>query len=386
MAGSRSRYQDGGGLRERLSQVIGELAQHRNQADKAKQQLADMQKQLTQPKSEAATKTGSELGARLSQVEGELAQRSNEADKAKHHLAELQEQLAQSISEAKAAIELRHRLATTESALVQRRQEVEETAAELAGIQDKLRREVLARQQIETLAASYKEHVDLLLAEVEKWYALYIDQDACNRANESELKEAIVKVTHERDRIQMDLQTLKANLNGKLEEQTRMVNSLKEELKAAREIKDKTALEKAAEINRLKADISTLTQASKTERERLESQIGERFAEIATLTQHRFLQELAGARRDTFDWFRQMMEIWLAAGELPRILILSETSFWQRLILRRKIRLLQRSGVFDPQWYLIKYEDIAKANVDPAEHYIKHGLAEGRSPNSAFDK
>jgi O-antigen biosynthesis protein len=44
-----------------------------------------------------------------------------------------------------------------------------------------------------------------------------------------------------------------------------------------------------------------------------------------------------------------------------------------------------RSQLFDEQWYLQKYSDIAKARLDPITHYIEFGAHEGRNPNPLFD-
>lgn len=35
---------------------------------------------------------------------------------------------------------------------------------------------------------------------------------------------------------------------------------------------------------------------------------------------------------------------------------------------------------FDPAWYVAAYPDVARANIEPLEHYVRHGQAEGRLP------
>ena len=45
----------------------------------------------------------------------------------------------------------------------------------------------------------------------------------------------------------------------------------------------------------------------------------------------------------------------------------------------------QFAGVFDPAFYLSKYQDVAHAGMDPLEHYLGHGGFEGRNPNAWFD-
>ncbi len=43
------------------------------------------------------------------------------------------------------------------------------------------------------------------------------------------------------------------------------------------------------------------------------------------------------------------------------------------------------SGLFDPQWYLDRYPDVAAAGVDPLQHWLTFGMLEGRDPNPEFD-
>ena len=41
--------------------------------------------------------------------------------------------------------------------------------------------------------------------------------------------------------------------------------------------------------------------------------------------------------------------------------------------------------LFDAAWYRARYPDIGAANIDPFEHFLRYGLAEGRDPNAFFD-
>lgn len=47
--------------------------------------------------------------------------------------------------------------------------------------------------------------------------------------------------------------------------------------------------------------------------------------------------------------------------------------------------LIRFSGLFDPQWYLESYTDVAASGMDPLLHYARYGAAEGRKPNATFD-
>ena len=48
-------------------------------------------------------------------------------------------------------------------------------------------------------------------------------------------------------------------------------------------------------------------------------------------------------------------------------------------------RALANCPLFDAEWYLKTYPDIAGASLDPLKHYLSHGWREGRSPGYEFD-
>jgi hypothetical protein len=43
------------------------------------------------------------------------------------------------------------------------------------------------------------------------------------------------------------------------------------------------------------------------------------------------------------------------------------------------------SQVFDVDWYVSTYPDVAASGVDPAFHFVRHGAGEGRHPGPDFD-
>ena len=47
-------------------------------------------------------------------------------------------------------------------------------------------------------------------------------------------------------------------------------------------------------------------------------------------------------------------------------------------------QLVAASGIFDPAWYLLRNTDVAKAGIDPIEHYLSYGGIEGRDPGPLF--
>jgi len=51
----------------------------------------------------------------------------------------------------------------------------------------------------------------------------------------------------------------------------------------------------------------------------------------------------------------------------------------------RQKRIVLASGLFDAQSYLSQYPDVQRAGVNPVDHYLLSGAAEGRNPNPLFD-
>jgi hypothetical protein len=47
--------------------------------------------------------------------------------------------------------------------------------------------------------------------------------------------------------------------------------------------------------------------------------------------------------------------------------------------------LIRASGLFDVDWYLAQYPDVAESGLDPIDHYLRIGAALGYNPNPLFD-
>src|SRR5262249_11330348 len=52
---------------------------------------------------------------------------------------------------------------------------------------------------------------------------------------------------------------------------------------------------------------------------------------------------------------------------------------------RADLNLIKRSGLFDRDWYLARYPDVANSGMDPARHYLQYGASEGRTPGPDLD-
>jgi ADP-heptose:LPS heptosyltransferase len=69
---------------------------------------------------------------------------------------------------------------------------------------------------------------------------------------------------------------------------------------------------------------------------------------------------------------------WTLTLRLPRYV-------WEGIRLLRDMRLVAASGLFDSNWYLQRYADVANSSVNPLRHYLRRGAKEGRDPNPYFD-
>jgi len=104
-----------------------------------------------------------------------------------------------------------------------------------------------------------------------------------------------------------------------------------------------------------------------------DQQLASRFREIAALTTLLRAEEEKNRRmRGELGWI---------AGLLRRI---SNRPRWWSLLPARKRRqreqdLLQRAGLFDWAAYMEIHPDVAESGMDALEHYLLHGLYEGRS-------
>jgi len=56
----------------------------------------------------------------------------------------------------------------------------------------------------------------------------------------------------------------------------------------------------------------------------------------------------------------------------------------ERQDVERQAKVLLKSGLFDPEYYLRRNRDVAAAGTDPVLHYLLHGAAELRSPSQYF--
>ena len=54
-------------------------------------------------------------------------------------------------------------------------------------------------------------------------------------------------------------------------------------------------------------------------------------------------------------------------------------------LINRWIAIINKSQLFDVEYYLNTYLDVKEAGIDPVRHYIKHGVREARNPSKDFN-
>ena len=189
---------------------------------------------------------------------------------------------------------------------------------------------------------------------------------------EQDLAEAGQKISERDDRIS-GLEAAHNDVKTQLDVATRATDQLRREA-AERDVQVKEA---KAKTEKAKADGQKALDKSKTEKAQIEDCLNERVREIATLSRR------IGVIEGEANQIRQA-----AIAERSRV-INSLIDNWHWPLLPKRARLilqaalLRRSGLFDAQWYLEEYKDVAAAKVDPACHYIQYGSKEGRHPNKA---
>ncbi|MGR5342246.1 glycosyltransferase [Vibrio astriarenae] len=75
----------------------------------------------------------------------------------------------------------------------------------------------------------------------------------------------------------------------------------------------------------------------------------------------------------------EVQEVSIVAEEKTKKEEVKETEY------ERAYRIISSSNMFDSDYYLSRYLDVKKHNVDPISHFIRYGAKENRWPNDVFD-
>jgi glycosyltransferase involved in cell wall biosynthesis len=99
---------------------------------------------------------------------------------------------------------------------------------------------------------------------------------------------------------------------------------------------------------------------------------------------------LGGTRRqyqeEAGSWHHNAKSLYLSRypKKRPFLAPLSLCRGTPQAVLNNQQKRLQESSLFDADYYLQRYPDVKKANIEPAVHYLRFGAAEGRDPSDRF--
>jgi hypothetical protein len=185
-------------------------------------------------------------------------------------------------------------------------------------------------------------------------------------------------------------------LNAQIEERTTELVTLTrlfeaEKAQAAKDAKAR-AEQVQTEINR-QADAAEQTRkTADAEISALNDKLEDRTTELTALTQLFEAEKARNARTlaDRQEW--QDIRIELRDAEIAMLrgagFRLRRGDAPSRAGLpsqKKQLELIRGSALFDPEWYLKTYPDVAKSQADPASHYMLHGALDGRNPGPGFD-
>ncbi|MCX5493264.1 methyltransferase domain-containing protein [Kaistia dalseonensis] len=197
----------------------------------------------------------------------------------------------------------------------------------------------------------YREQIDRRLAEAEQ-----------SRQNMAIIEASLRADLAEAEQSRQNMAIIEASLRANLAEEQATATRIRAELAAAQDTLTQT---------RAKLDVEQATIA------RLHAQHALALADLDSDLRTEFQEQ-------SLRLFTRMQSA--AGAKLPR-----ELDGISRLIIKRKrrlartYRLILSSHLFDAEWYLATYPDVAALQLDPILHYLGLGAAEARNPGPIFD-
>lgn len=288
-----------------------------------------------------------ELEEALSRTNAAIERRNDRIRGLERELAELRRERSGRLAAEHRVVELEEALSRTNAGVDRRNERIAELEKEVRELGDKQRlrdasheelkevNEELARRLHEVEAAAEEEQARLLLNKATADMKLgRLEAEAGRERRENARKTAeLVRLTRmllARERQLEEQQEATARANGELKKQVREVAALKGQL-------DLSARAARSDVQRLEAEL------------------------------HRIHASTAWRVTAPVRWLGRRVAAARGTG-LPG-----------------EVRLVERSGLFDRDWYLAAYPDVSASGANPIEHYLLHGAAEGRNPGPGFD-
>ena len=356
---------------KRISVLQAELESREQAAEAAQSTLAEAQSQLR-----AAETVTAERQARIDSLEGEVTYMRDQVGEKEKQISDLQaglETQANLVNELQTSLNQAHEeLSQKESALKQQYDTAEKIAKEFTSSREELRQLTAIRVEQNNILEGFKEHIHLLMEDVKNRHASYIALE--ESYNEKiKLKDiALAKKEQQINEIKDALETLREEMSKEIKTQTNELAHIKQVYEKLKSENEKAEKDYTAELQNVRSEVIKI----RSENHRLEARLKERFEEIATLTN--ILKE----KEKNLDLIIQSRDCAISA-------LLDDAHWpflWNNAKLKRKMAYLKRYGLFDPEWYLNYYKDVAEAKVDPLRHYVEYGFKEGRKPDGLLEQ
>lgn len=219
------------------------------------------------------------------------------------------------------------------------------------GVENRLRQEIATREAAQEQAARARSEADERVRE------------ALTHAQRRLEQENTARLVAEANRQQMESRSFEDRLAA---------SNARAELAAIAESFDQERARAVAEIERL-------NRWGSYERGRHEG-LEHRYTDLATryVDLERRYAELGRRHEETEARLRALIE---SRARTPLARLGGLLNRWR---VARDRKLVAASPLFDRDWYLAAYPDIAAVGADPADHYVRFGAAEGRDPGPRF--
>ena len=195
-----------------------------------------------------------------------------------------------------------------------------------------------------------------------------------------------------------DLESQRVDLNAKLSTANDEIESLKGEVREAQE--DTMQVEKQladarnimATMEKARMDLEDELSTQRDQSADLMTRYRNRLADIAELghaiaRSENQLHRLQAQHEYTVLRHHIMQSLAPVMGKLHKNLSgpsFSRARHRNQRQLAKDSALIASSGLFDAEWYLELYPDVANGGIDPLKHYVLHGAYEVRDPGPMF--
>lgn len=280
----------------------------------------------------------------------------------------------------------------------------------------------LKKTQLEQSRKSAEQAVGqlaFLQGEYEKLQSYMLEQSAASQQERGRLLDELKRERERTEAATADIVEKEKRIAALLEKIERLGKEARDrqsELVAAREEAARQLADASARIAESQASASAQVSAVEQKaltREKdlqeklaaLEAKLAERFGEIERLT--RMLEQEEGLHRKVASERASLQEVLAAAvtymeQDKVHLLAIVGSASWRATGLLRRVRRwlsgtsappiamgadvirIRTSEMFDPAWYLARYQDVAASGMDPAVHYLLYGGGEGRDPGPEF--